>query len=100
MRFFCQLSRTLAFTALWFAGALFVSAVGTETITADPNGINGFAFYNYGKVGNRLQRNSGIPGLPSRTDAVNPVTDRLLADTSDENGNTTERGRWGSGVIC
>ena len=89
LRVFCRLIRPLMFTALWIAGAIFVTDVGKGTITADPNGVNGFAFYTFDKVGNRLQRNSEISGLPSRTEAVNSVTDRLLANTSDENGNTT-----------
>lgn len=43
--------------------------------------------YSYDKVGNRLQLASTQPGIVSQLNAYDP-NDRLLSDTSDNNGNT------------
>ena len=58
-----------------------------ETISNDTHGINGTVSYGYDAVGNRLNRNSSVAGLPSQTSTYD-ANDRLTSDTYDANGNT------------
>lgn len=61
----------------------------SETITSDPvTANNGAINYTYDAVGNRLNRTSTIPAIPTTTSAFNP-NDQLGSDAYDSNGNTT-----------
>jgi|CXWL01.1.fsa_nt_gi RHS repeat-associated protein len=58
-----------------------------ETVSADPNAINGQVDYVYDPVGNRLTRTSTLPGITNQTFTYD-ANDRLNTDTYDANGNT------------
>jgi len=60
----------------------------SETITSDPNSVNGTVSYGYDPVGNRLQKTSTLPGMPGTTSSYN-ANDQLASDTYDNDGNTT-----------
>lgn len=60
----------------------------TETISADPAGINGSVGYTFDKVGNRLTRTSTIPGLPDQLFTYDD-NDRADGTTWDANGAAT-----------
>jgi RHS repeat-associated protein len=59
----------------------------SETITGAPNGHNGTLEYSYDAVGNRLARNSNLPGILASGYAYD-ANDRLTSDLYDNNGNT------------
>lgn len=58
-----------------------------ETMTADPDGLNGSITYRYDAVGNRLTRDSTLPTISSETYTYD-ANDRLIGDAYDANGNT------------
>lgn len=58
-----------------------------ETVSADPNAINGQVDYGYDPVGNRLSRASTLPGINNQTFTYD-ANDRLNTDNYDANGNT------------
>ncbi len=60
-----------------------------ETISGAGAGQNGVVSYVLDKVGNRLQRNSTVSGIPSTTNTYNSV-DRMSGDVYDANGNTIQ----------
>jgi hypothetical protein len=60
----------------------------SETIAADPNGVNGAASPVYDAVGNRTQKSSTLAGYPGGLSNYN-ANDQLASDTNDANGNTT-----------
>lgn len=57
----------------------------TETVSGVVN--PGSASYTYDAVGNRLARNSNLPGILASSYAYD-ANDRLLSDVYDNNGNT------------
>ena len=59
-----------------------------ETISGDPNAINGAVSYVYDPVGNRTQKTSTLPGFPGGLLNYD-ANDRLTTDTYDSDGNTT-----------
>ena len=60
----------------------------SETITGDPNAVNGAVSYVYDPVGNRTQKTSTLPGFPGGLSNYN-ANDQL---TSDSYGNTIGSG--------
>jgi len=66
----------------------------SETIAADPNGINGAVGYTYDSVGNRKQMTSTVPGLPAGLWGYN-ANDELTSDVYDANENTVNSGGIG-----
>src|SRR5260370_39466540 len=61
----------------------------SETIAADPHGVNGAVSYTYDAVGNRTQKVSTIPGYPGGLSNYD-ANDELSTDAYDANGNTTQ----------
>jgi len=59
-----------------------------ETISAPVSQPAGFIGYLLDDVGNRLNRNSTVPGVATTTQTFDP-NDRLTSDAYDANGNTT-----------
>ncbi|MCB1872560.1 MAG: hypothetical protein KDI49_11270, partial [Gammaproteobacteria bacterium] len=66
----------------------------SETVTGDPDGVNGSVGYVYDPVGNRLQRTSTLTPVPPQTFTYD-ANDRIEVETYDDNGNTlvTTEGR-------
>lgn len=62
--------------------------LASESITSDPNNVNGTASYVYDSVGNRTQKTSTIPGFPGGLTNYN-ANDQLSTDSYDNDGNTT-----------
>lgn len=60
----------------------------SESIANDPHGVNGSVSYGYDPVGNRLNRNSSVAGVPAQSSTYD-ANDRLTSDSYDNNGNTT-----------
>ncbi|MGH9226665.1 MAG: RHS repeat-associated core domain-containing protein [Acidimicrobiales bacterium] len=58
-----------------------------EAVSADPDGINGVVDYTYDPVGNRLRRDSTLPGVPSSVSTYD-ANDRMSGEDYDANGNT------------
>jgi len=65
--------------------------LNNESITGDPNNINGSVNYTLDPVGNRLSDSSSITGLNPIAGTYNP-NDQLSGETYDQNGNTTFTG--------
>ncbi|HEX6623913.1 MAG TPA: RHS repeat-associated core domain-containing protein [Pyrinomonadaceae bacterium] len=59
-----------------------------ETVAGDPHSVNGAVGYTFDPVGNRKTQTSTLPGVATATYDYD-ANDRLVADTSDANGNTT-----------
>jgi RHS repeat-associated protein len=58
-----------------------------EAVAGDPAAVNGEVAYAYDAVGNRLSRESSLPGVETLFSSYD-ANDRLRADTYDANGNT------------
>ncbi len=58
-----------------------------ETISADPDNVNGSVAYGLDPVGNRQSKSSTLNGIHSGTYSYN-VDDEVLTETYDPNGNT------------
>ena len=64
----------------------------SETVSADPAGKNGDANYTYDPVGNRIQRNSTLPGVIPTGLLNYDANDRTATDPYDANGNLLNAG--------
>jgi len=65
-----------------------VNHLTSETIGADPAGVNGTIAHVYDAAGNRISRSSSVAPVPSLVSTYD-ANDRLLSETYDANGNAT-----------
>jgi RHS repeat-associated protein len=63
-----------------------------ETISLDPMSKNGSLSYGLDPVGNRLNQNSSLPGIPTASFSYDADDRSLSTETYDANGNTTASG--------
>jgi RHS repeat-associated protein len=68
-----------------------INRLTSETISLDPHSNNGTASYGLDPVGNRLNQNSSLPGIPTGSFTYD-ANDRLSTETYDNNGNTLTSG--------
>jgi RHS repeat-associated protein len=62
-----------------------------ETVSADPNHVNGSVSYGLDPVGNRLSENSSLSGVSSGSFGYN-ADDEVSSESYDSNGNVTAAG--------